>query len=296
MEIIETFINYLIKEKRYSPHTAVSYRNDLTQFYDFSAINQRIDLTKTDHKAIRAWVSSLVEQGMTGRSINRKVAALRSFYKFLMKEGLMTTNPAKKVVSTKVPKRLPVYVEEQSMAWVQQESFRVDQSYSKTMADMIVLLLYCTGMRVSELINLKESDIDIYNSTVKVFGKRRKERLIPVTKKLLGWIDAYLIEKKQLSIDSRGEGYLLVTKSGKKIYPKLVYRAVSSYLSVASTVEKRSPHVLRHTFATHMLNAGAELNAIKELLGHSGLSATQVYTHNSVEKLKTIYKQAHPKA
>lgn len=296
MDKIKAFINYLIKEKRYSTHTGISYQNDLAQFSAFLESGMQSDLVIADHKHIRSWVSSLMEQGIKGRSINRKIATLRSFYTFLMKEGILDSNPAKKVVSTKVSKRLPVYVDEQAMKKVQNEILQDGTEYSKLLAEMIVLLLYSTGMRLSELINLKEGDVDRYNGQLKVLGKRQKERLIPVTKKVLEWIDAYLVEKKQLKIDSGAEGYLFVTSSGKKIYPKLVYRAVSLYLSMTSTVEKRSPHVLRHTFATHMLNAGAELNAIKELLGHSGLSATQVYTHNAVEKLKTIYKQAHPKA
>ena len=294
--MIKAFINYLIKEKRYSTHTGISYQNDLALFSACLESGMQSDLAKADHKHIRSWVSSLMEQGIKGRSINRKIATLRSFYTFLMKEGILDSNPAKKVVSTKVSKREPVYVDEQAMNKVQDELLQVGTEYSKLLAEMIVLLLYSTGMRLSELINLKEGDVDRYNGQLKVLGKRQKERLIPVTKKVLEWIDAYLVEKKQLKIDSGAEGYLFVTSSGKKIYPKLVYRAVSLYLSMTSTVEKRSPHVLRHTFATHMLNAGAELNAIKELLGHSGLSATQVYTHNAVEKLKTIYKQAHPKA
>jgi integrase/recombinase XerC len=296
MNLVETFINYLLKEKRYSTHTAISYQNDLVQFTAFLESGGQCDLVKADHKQIRAWVSNLMEHGIKARSINRKVATLRSFYKFLMKEGLLDSNPAKKVVSTKVPKLLPVYADEQSMKKIQEEAMQADSEYSVLLAEMIVLLLYSTGMRLSELINLKEVDVDHYNGQLKVLGKRQKERLIPVTKKVLDWINTYLVEKKQLKLDKEAEGYLIVTPSGKKVYPKLVYRTVSLYLSMTSTVEKRSPHVLRHTFATHMLNAGAELNAIKELLGHSSLAATQVYTHNAVEKLKTIYKQAHPKA
>lgn len=245
---------------------------------------------------IRTWLVELMDDGISTRSINRKLSSLKSFFRFLMKEGLIEDSPLLRVPSPKTAKRLPVFIEEESMSRMFEE-FSGDKGYESLRDRIILETFYATGMRLSELIGLRTQDISFSNSTIRVLGKRNKERLIPIGNNLSHQLEDYLKEKQNTDfLVEQGEGYLFVTKQGKKLYPRLVYRLVREYLDQVSQVEKKSPHVLRHTFATHMLNRGADLNAIKEILGHANLSATQVYTHNTIDKLKKIYQQAHPKA
>ncbi len=292
----DLFLNFIQKDRRYSTHTIVSYKTDLVQFSHFLKETFDVSAEIADYHMIRVWIAYLIEQKISGRSINRKIATLKSFFRFLMIHGQIEISPVQKIGAVKFPQRLPVYLDEKNIAEVIGKAEQSCHEFYQKRNYLLLLTFYYTGMRLSELINLKETDFDKFSSTVRVIGKGGKQRLIPVNRELLDEIDSYLAEKQKIFNVSKHSIYMFVTQSGKKLYPKLVYRIVNLYLSMTSTVEKRSPHVLRHTFATHLLNAGAELNAIKELLGHASLSATQVYTHNSVEKLKSIYKQAHPKA
>jgi len=289
----ERFIAYIQFEKRYSPHTVTAYRNDLDQFFAYLQNQYSIQkIEEVTHLMIRSWLVYLMEDDISARSVNRKLSTLKSFYKFLNREGYLLENPMRKITPPKTGKRLPAFVDQDKMQiLLQQHSF--EDGYPGMRNKMILEIFYSTGMRLSELVNLRETDIDFYQKTIKVLGKRNKERLIPFSYKLESSLKSYLEEKKK-TFGEREE--LFLTDKGKNIYPKMVYLLVTKHLGEVTTLEKKSPHILRHTFATHMLNNGAELNAVKELLGHANLSATQVYTHNTIEKLKKIYKQAHPKA
>lgn len=298
------FIDYIQYEKRYSPHTVSAYRTDLDQFYSFLQIQYNItDIRDVTHPMIRSWLVLLMQEKISPRSVNRKLTTLKSFYKFLLKEGLVSINPMRKIISPRTSKKLPSFVEKEKMAMLF-EKINFGEGFPALRDRLILEILYATGMRLSELINLKEMDIDFHQSTLKVLGKRNKERLIPFSNKFADLLKTYLNGKKSYLENAEfpkppgtpDDLWLLVTDNGKKAYPRFIYRTVTKYLSQVTTLQKISPHVLRHTFATHLLNNGAELNAVKELLGHASLSATQVYTHNTIEKLKTIYKQAHPKA
>ncbi|MCX6251059.1 MAG: tyrosine-type recombinase/integrase [Bacteroidetes bacterium] len=303
----DRFIAHLQFEKRYSSHTIIAYRNDLDQFYLFLLVQYGItDISSVSHVFIRSWLVSLMELKISARTVNRKLTTLKSFYKFLLKEGIVTQNPMRKVTSPKTASRLPVFVEKEKINLLF-DSVDFGSGFPALRDRVVMEMFYVTGMRLSELVNLQDSDFDFYNSTIKVLGKRNKERLIPFSDKFGALLKTYLSEKSafllqlkslhtpQTSGLSENKSFFL-TDSGNKIYHKMVYRIVTKYLSFVTTLSKKSPHVLRHTFATHLLNNGAELNAVKELLGHANLSATQVYTHNTIERLKTIYKQAHPKA
>ena len=298
------FIDYIQYEKRYSPHTVSAYRNDLDQFFSYLfrqySTNSIGDVT---HPMIRSWLASLMEEKISPRSVNRKLTTLKSFYKFLQREGMVTVNPMRKIISLRTSKKLPSFVETEKMEMLF-ETVDFGPGFPGLRDRLILEILYATGMRLSELIQLKETDIDYHSSTLKVLGKRNKERLIPFSGKFADFLKVYIKEKKvfvedadfsETTIESAGI-WLLITDAGNKSYPRFIYRAVTKYLGQVTTLQKISPHVLRHTFATHLLNNGAELNAVKELLGHANLSATQIYTHNTIEKLKTIYNQAHPKA
>jgi len=241
---------------------------------------------------IRSWLVYLMENNISARSVNRKLTTLKSYYRFLIREGLLEVNPLLKISSPKTGKRLPVFVEREKMDILLDQNVW-SNDYPGLRDKLIVELFYATGMRLSELVNLKVSDFDFHKSTIKVLGKRNKERLIPFSKKVEGLIGEYMTMKDR---EFGVQPDFFLTNKGKRIYPKLVYLIVTSRLREVTTLAKKSPHVLRHTFATHLLNNGAELNAVKELLGHASLSATQVYTHNTIDKLKRIYKQAHPKA
>ncbi len=287
----DSFFKYLQYEKRFSNHTLVAYSNDLKQFYDYLQTTYEIkQLAEINHTVVRSWVVSLMEQKISPRSVNRKITTLKTFYKFLLRQNIVTENPMLKIQSPKVPKHLPVFVEKEKMNLLLDTiDFGDDAEAQRN--KLIIELFYATGMRLSELINLKQHNIDFSSCQLKVLGKRNKERIIPFNNQLKNQLELYIQSKPNIE-----DEFLFVNKSGKKLYEKLVYRIVKQYLSEVTTINKKSPHVLRHTFATQMLNNGADLNAIKELLGHASLSSTQVYTHNTVEKLKSIHKQAHPKA
>ena len=291
----DEFIAYLSFEKRSSKNTVKSYEDDLTQFFLFLKEQYAIEeIASVDHLIIRSWIIHLSENGISNRSINRKISALKSFYKFLLKEGEIEKSPMNRVISPKISKRLPEFVEKENM----DELFSNDlfpDTYEGFRDKVILELFYFTGMRLSELVNIKISDIDFARSSLKVLGKRNKTRIIPLTNRICKLFQDYISERINIVAGNEIDELFLTTK-GQKIYQKLVYRIVNSYLRQITTTEKKSPHVLRHTFATHMLNNGADLNAIKELLGHANLSATQIYTHNTIEKLTKVYKQAHPKA
>jgi integrase/recombinase XerC len=236
-----------------------------------------------------------MENGISPRTVNRKITTLKSYFTFLIKEGLIQENPMSRVIAPKTSQRLPVFVEQESMKTLFEE---VDfgEGYPAERDRLIMELFYATGMRLSELINLKDTDLDLFKNILKVTGKRNKQRIIPFTNNLVVMLGNYLEIKRKAFPGEEQEPHLFLTNKGEKLYPKMVYRMVHHYLDQVTTISKRSPHVIRHTFATHMLNNGADLNAIKEILGHANLAATQVYTHNTIEKLKSIYKQAHPRA
>ena len=293
--IKERFIEYIQYNKRYSPHTVAAYRKDIEQFTEFLKTKFGKDnLAEADYKMIRLWLADMMEQKITARSVNRKISTLKSLYKYLLKEEVINENPLSRVLSPKTPKKLPVFVEKENMQLLFDENM-FPEGFRGARDRLIIEMFYATGMRVSELVNLEEMDVDIYNNTLKVLGKRNKERIIPFGKNLRQLIICYKEEREKILNDSENK-YIFITEKGEKVYRKLLWKLVNHYLNFVTTINKKSPHVLRHTFATHMLNNGADLNAIKELLGHANLSATQIYTHNSIDKLKTIYKQAHPRA
>ncbi|MEI6489089.1 MAG: tyrosine-type recombinase/integrase [Bacteroidota bacterium] len=294
MELIlgkDKFVNYLQYEKRFSNHTLVAYTNDLIQFISYLDKTYEIkNLGDVNHTVVRSWIVSLMENETSPRSVNRKITTLKTFYKFLLRQNFVTENPMLKILSPKTSKRLPVFVEKEKMdLLLDTVDFGGDEEGVRN--KLIIELFYATGMRLSELINLTVANIDLHQCQLKVLGKRNKERIIPFNKELKEAIESYIKTKKEVP-----NVFLFESTNGKKLSEETVYAVVRNYLSLVTTIDKKSPHVLRHTFATHMLNNGADLNAIKELLGHANLSATQVYTHNTVEKLKSIHKQAHPKA
>ena len=284
------FITYLSSEKRFSQHTVKSYTTDLNQFTSFLADEFQIidDINDVNFQIIRTWIASLLEKGISPRSVNRKISTLKSYFKFLIMEGVLVENPMVKVVAPKSKKRLPVFIEEDQIESLLNE-VPFEEGFVGERNKLIIELFYVTGIRLSELINIKISDIDFQNQLIKVLGKRNKERLIPLSSSMIEELNNFIENNQQ-------NQFLFTNLDGKKLYTKLVYRLVNKYIGEISSVNKKSPHILRHTFATHMLNNGADINAIKELLGHANLSATQVYTHNTIEKLKTVYKQAHPRA
>ena len=293
MEAISGFIDYLKYEKRYSPHSLIAYEGDLRQWaaylqeqYEVNALNQ------VTASFIRSWLVSRMEEGLEARSINRKITALKSFYKYAIRSGWVDVNPMGKISSPKVAKRLPVYIEAEKLDLLLDHSTFTDD-FDGRRDHLILELFYGTGMRLSELLGLTIAHVDIRNLQLKVTGKRNKQRIIPLFPSLASQISVYLEARNAISTE---HSLLLITKDGKPLYPVLVYRLVNRYLAVVSSQKKKSPHVLRHSFATEMLNKGADLNAIKEILGHANLSATQVYTHNTIEKLKAAYKLAHPRA
>ncbi|MES2809987.1 MAG: tyrosine-type recombinase/integrase [Bacteroidota bacterium] len=292
---LDRFIQYIQFEKRYSPHTVSAYRSDLEQFISFlnhpdETVTHPNQIT---HHQIRNWVVELMDQQLTPRSVNRKVATLRKYFKFLVQESELTINPASKINTPKVPKHLPVIIEADKLVKALDDD--TSDTFRSVRSKLIIEMLFGTGMRLAELLGVKDTDINYHEATVKVLGKRNKERIIPINQELRTLLLKYSELKKNENF-SNNSLTLIVTDKGVNAYPKLIYLTVQQYLSNISTQSKKSPHVLRHTFATSLLNAGADLNAIKELLGHANLSATQIYTHNSVERLKSIYKLAHPKA
>lgn len=291
----ESFLKYLKFEKRYSNHTLSSYETDLDQYIDFCM--KQNDFNKdinTNHYLIRKWIVELIENGLSTRTVNRKISSLKSYYKFLIRNNHVQINPMDKVLQPKFNKSLPHFVEEKQMDLLL-DRVDFDDTMSGQRDKLIIEVLYSTGIRLNELINIKLKDFDEHKSTILVLGKRNKERLIPLSVELNKIVSRFIILRQEKFSDISND-YLFITEKGEQLYPKFVYRLVNKYLSMVTTIDKKSPHILRHTFATIMLNNGADLNAIKEFLGHSNLSATQIYTHNSFEKLKSIYKQAHPRA
>jgi integrase/recombinase XerC len=295
--MIESFLKYLRYEKRVSAHTALAYENDLNQFHQFLTDTYSEKIEAADYGMIRSWIISLVEKPIQPISVNRKIAALRTYYKFLLRQDYITKDPMVKIRILKTKRKLPTFVKENDMTEIldHHEDDATGSEFQTIRNQLVLELFYGTGIRLSELMYLKESNIDARNQTIKVLGKRNKERIIPFGENLVKVIKEY-VSIRNKEIEKRDHGYLLVTETGRPCYPMLIYRIVKERLKDYDAVEKKSPHVLRHTYATHLLNKGAEINAVKDLLGHSSLAATQVYTHNTMEKLKKIFEQAHPKA
>lgn len=294
-QTIQPYIEYLKFEKRYSVHTLTAYQADLYEFTEFVKIQYGdTDLASINHGVVRSWLAQLKEQGLTAKSLNRKISTLKSFFKYLLKTGIIDISPMAKVISPKIGKRLPVFVKEEETQLLLDSLNSSAENWRSLNARMIITILYATGLRLSELINLKEKQVDFARLQIKVLGKGNKERIIPLSDKLINSIREYQqLKRKEFETY---EDVLLVSEKGKKLYPKYAYLIVNQYLGKSSTLDKKSPHVLRHSFATHLMNNGADLNAVKELLGHSSLAATQVYTHNTIEKLKDVHKKAHPKS
>jgi integrase/recombinase XerC len=292
----EDFLQHIRYEKRLSHHTLTAYANDLAQFSTFLSVECNITQPeRADFRHIRSWIVSLVEVELDKSSVNRKIATLRAYYGFLLRRKVIDLDPTTKIQALKVSRKLPVYVEEKPM-----DMLLTDVDFPDTFAgirDKLVLeLLYGTGIRLSELTGLKTVDINMYDKTITVLGKRNKHRIIPLTQPLFALIQQYVQLKEQEFSGQSDQNVLIVSDKGVAAYPVLIQRIVTRYLTLVTTLEKKSPHVLRHSFATHLLNRGADLNAIKDLLGHSSLAATQIYTHTSLEQLKKTYDQAHPKA
>jgi integrase/recombinase XerC len=297
--MIALFIKYLQYEKNYSSHTVLSYNNDLNEFADFvKEIVGDFNPLKIDHKIIRQWIVALMEAGMSPRSVNRKISTLKSFYKFLIKRNYLSYNPVKKINSLKTEKNLPLFFKESEVEKALTETEQSDDDKSTEFElcrnHLIIAMFYETGFRLSELIEIKDTDVDLSNKSIRVLGKRNKERVVPFGNKLYSDIIKYKeIRNKE---QNQTVTHFFTRKNGEKMYSRLVYQIVHNAMSEQSSLTKRSPHVLRHTFATAILNGGADINAVKEILGHASLAATQVYTHTTFEQLRNIYKQAHPRA
>lgn len=293
MNLQESFINYLRYEKRNSPHTVVAYKNDLDQFVQFcTKVVGEFDYKKVDNKLIREWVVSLMATQNSPRSVNRKISTLKAFFKHLLKMGEIDKSPVIQVPLPKIRKKLPNFVEESNLHHLLDDGF-FTTDFQGIRNKLIIALLYGTGVRLSELLTLSEDHLDLKHYLIKVTGKGNKERLIPFPRSLKTLIEDYRLIKVETFGSAKGT--LILTTKGAPAYEKLIYRVVTSYLAMVTSLEKKSPHVLRHSYATHLLNKGADLNAVKELLGHSNLAATEVYTHTTFQKLHSIYEQAHPR-
>lgn len=293
--MIKSFVNYLTYEKRYSSHTIISYKNDVIQFYSYIQDKYSVYMeSEINHHMIRSWLVHMMQSGISAKSINRKFSSLRTYFLFLRREHVIEANPTKKVIPPKVGKRLPSFIQKEEMRSLL-DDIVFSENFSGCRDKIILNILYNTGIRRAELINLKDVDFDFYSKTVKVLGKGNKERIIPITEDLILEIKEYLKIRNEF-FEDRNFIYTVVTDKGNKMYPKLVYNVVNINLAKISSLKKLSPHVLRHSIATHLADEDVDLNAIKAMLGHSNLSATQIYTHNSVEKLKNAYLKAHPKA
>ena len=292
--IVNPFLDYLKFEKRYSQHTIKAYAEDLLHFFDFLEVNfGPTPITGINAAIIRTWLASQKDAGLSAKSLNRRISTLKSFFRYQLRTGVVEVSPMTTIVSPKIKKRLPVFVESGNTATLFNYVEFPDTWQGKV--DRLMLeLFYCSGMRLSELVGLKENQVDISNANLKILGKGNKERIVPLGKEMLLHLKEYL-SYKRTQFGNEDNLHLLVTEKGKPLYPKYVQLAVKKYLSLVTTIDKKSPHVLRHTFSTHLMNNGADLNAVKELLGHSSLAATQIYTHNTIEKLKDIHKKAHPR-
>ncbi|UOB16866.1 tyrosine-type recombinase/integrase [Abyssalbus ytuae] len=291
---LKKFIDYLEKEKKYSTHTIHAYHNDLLTFTQFCKEEyDESEISGVNYSIIRSWIITLVNSGLSNRSVNRKIASLKAYYKFLLKTKQIEVNPLSKHKALKTPKKIEIPFSVTEVEKVL-DIFSFENSFEGKRDKLIIEIFYTTGVRRSELINLKKSDIDFSNRSMKVLGKRNKERIIPLLPYVLKEIDEYLPYRDEVKNKNSGE-FLFLVKNGNKVYETLVYRIINNYFSKASSKVKKSPHILRHTFATHLLNEGADLNSVKELLGHSSLASTQVYTHNSIAELKKVYGEAHPR-
>jgi len=290
----ERFLNFLKYEKRFSAHTLSAYAKEIDGLSHF-VISEDIKFEEVDYKLLRQYFSILKEEGKEAVSVNRSISAIKSYYKFLQREGIVLQNPARLIKALKIPKKLPTIVEKDKIVVLLNQMEYAAGNFEEKRDYIVMELLFGTGIRLSELLKIKEKDVDIFSKKILIFGKRNKERFVPVHSTLLTELKSYLEKKEDQNFENKTE-YLIVTKEGKPAYAKLIYRIVKNHLSMITSQNKRSPHILRHSFATILLDSGADLNAIKELLGHAGLAATQIYTHNSAERLKSIYKQAHPKA
>lgn len=299
--MIEQFLKYLQYEKRVSAHTTLAYKGDLDQFSQFLAVTyDSHPIQDVTYGMVRSWIVELVDSKLEETSVNRKIASLKAFYKFLLREEKIEKNPMQKIRVLKTQKRLPSFVQENNITEVldHKEYKKVKVEWNDSLEDwrrrLILELFYATGIRLSELIGLKENQVNLRDRTIKVLGKRNKERVVPFPRGIVSILEGYR-KVRNREVDVKDHGMLLVTDSGEPLYPMMVYRVVKQHLKDSGS-QKTSPHVLRHTYATHLLNKGAEINAVKDLLGHSSLAATQVYTHNSMEKIKKAFDQAHPKA
>ena len=291
---LQAFFGYLKFEKRYSAHTLLAYTGDLEDWQHYLQVEMGVvSLEEVRPSLIRSWLASLKDNGVSSRSIVRKISALKSFYKYLLRNGVVEQSPMAQVTTPKVGKRLPSFVKEEEIKTLEELMAVTAEDWRSLNTRMLVTLFYSTGMRLSELIQLKEGQLELGRSQLKVLGKGNKERILPLPNSLVTRIQEYLALKKEKFPE--GEPYLLLTEKGRKLYPRYAWLLVSRILGEATTLQKKSPHVLRHSFATHLLNNGADLNAVKELLGHSSLAATQVYTHNTIDKLRDVHKKAHPK-
>ena len=287
--MFDKFISYLQFEKRYSNHTILAYRQDLDSFKEFAELEKITEFSDLSSSFIRSWIVYLIEGGMKNKSVNRKLASLRTFYKWLRKEGVVDHSPMTKVIGPKSEKHLPVFAKESELSLPNMEHL-FTEDFSGQRDALMLELFYQTGMRLSELIGLKIYDVQ--GNQVKVLGKRNKERIIPISDGLVKQIELYVIARNDVA---QNNDSLLVLNSGNKLYPTFAYRKINYYLGEVTSLDKKSPHILRHTFATHMLNRGTGLETLKDLLGHANLAATQVYTHNSFAQLNSIYSQAHPR-
>lgn len=292
---LTAFIDYIKFEKRFSQHTVIAYKKDLEQFFNF--IEEKYEspiISNISSGFIRSWLAGLMkDEKMNAKTINRKISTLKSFFKYQLRTGALEATPMNIIISPKISKRLPVYVEQKETETLFKH-VEFSEGFEGYTQKLILTILYSTGMRLNELVNLRQSQVDLKQNILKVLGKGNKERIIPIGAETVTAITTYLQQKAALP--NADTNFLLVNGKGKKLYPKYVYLTVKKYLSLVTTIQKKSPHVLRHTFATHLTNEGADINAVKELLGHSSLAATQVYTHNTIERLKDVYKKAHPKA
>ncbi len=286
--MLDKFLYYLKVERRYSQHTITAYGKDINQFLDFIGSEDEQNIQAVDFRDVRSWIVDLHEKNISNRSINRKVSSLRAFYKWLRKEGVVTESPLAKIKSPKTEKRLPHFAKQSELSKTEAIEFSSDFESNRDL--LIFELFYQTGIRLTELIDLTDNQIQA--NYIRVIGKRNKERQIPISEALYQLIKKYKSVRNNEGLEG---SYLFVLKNGKKLYPKFVYRKINTYLSEVTSLDKKSPHVLRHSFATHMLNNGAGLETLKELLGHANLAATQVYTHNSFTQLSNIYSQAHPR-
>lgn len=290
----QAFTEYLQLEKKYSPHTVTAYLKDLEDFQKFaSEVYQYADIVTVNYSIVRSWIVSLVDSGISNRTVNRKISSLKTYYKFLLKTSQIEINPLAKHKALKTSKKIQVPFSEKEIGNVM-EMLQVENNFEGLRDRLIVELFYSTGIRRAELINIKLNDVSFAQKTIKVLGKRNKERIIPLLPSVLNTINGYLPFREQLE-NIKGVDYLFLTQKGVKVYEMLVYRIINTYFSRTSEKVKKSPHILRHSFATHLLNEGADINAVKELLGHSSLASTQVYAQNSIAKLKEVYKNSHPR-